>query len=125
MYVLNTATSLIDGNWHHFAQVYTRSADGTTDTWSTYVDYVHVTTTNFDTSTSDFSSDFNLDIGSTFISAPSGGGPTQSVTWFLDESRYSNNALGADDFLRVVPEPASGLLIALGGLGLLIARRRV
>ena len=108
--VFLSAADLLDGNWHHMAQVYTRSADGTTDT--------------LDTSTSTFNRNFNLDFGTTFMSAPSGGGASQSITWFVDEARYSNNALSAEDFLRAVPEPATGLLSALGGLGLMLLRRR-
>jgi hypothetical protein len=42
----------------------------------------------------------------------------------IDEIRYTNRVLEAGEFLNAIPEPATVTLLGLGGLGMLVRRRR-
>ena len=50
------------------------------------------------------------------------GGHGDRAWGFIDEVRISDAALGASDFLFVIPEPMTLVLLGLGGLGLLKRR---
>lgn len=102
---------LTDGAWHHIAATYNEP----TRTFTMFVDYEEVgqfTLSNNGVLQYDGS---ELRLG--------GQSNTSSLIGNLDEVRLSRVVLGPDQFLRVVPEPGA-LVLALSGLGLLLATRR-
>ena len=110
-----TATDLTDGQWHHVAGTY----DGTTAIL--YIDGSEVERITDNTWTLTPTSE-HLRFGrARYLSYFKGN---------MDEISILNEALSADDVNHVylnsgaVPEPATMVLLGLGGVGLLIRRRR-
>ncbi len=100
----STTADMFDDQWHHVALTY----DGTTRAAKLYVDYAlegSATVT------------FDLVYDDSMLRIGQGGGGRAFDGW-IDEVRLSDTVLTSDQFLAVVPEPASWTLAALGLLGL-------
>ena len=109
-----------DGGWHHVAWVY----DQDSGNLSHYIDYALAGSATIDTSTSDFDRNQVLQFGVRFLTNVNLEGATNEATLLLDETRYSDSALGTEDFLVAVPEPQSLVLLLGAGVALLVYRRR-
>ncbi len=110
--------TLNDGQWHHIAMTYTDGVAGTTaGVARLYVDYnldVTFTPSNYGV--------VQYDGGLfSFAGAPSSGA---GLAGLIDEVRFSNGVLTTNQFLRVVPEPSSLMLLLIGALGAALWHRR-
>ncbi len=97
-----------DLSWHHVALTY----DATAQTTTIFTDYQQGSSRTFNDPFTHPSG--VLQIGNFY----SGYG------LMIDEFRYSDSVLTADQFLWVVPEPSTLVLLALGSLAILGFRRR-
>jgi len=102
-----TSPVINDGAWHHIAVTYNGSA------FTVYLDYAAVITNWNPTGDVLFESGYNFNVG-----AANG----RAFNGLIDEVRFSDTVLGANDLLRAIPEPTSALL--LGGLSLFGLLRR-
>ncbi|MGB0775493.1 MAG: LamG domain-containing protein [Akkermansiaceae bacterium] len=107
-----------DGNYHSIALVY----DGPNGEVRTYVDgaLVH-TNTDADIGTLPATM---LDPLSDFRLGSYNGAENQEFTGIMDQFRVSDTALTPAEFLTTVPEPSSTALLGLGGLALILRRRK-
>jgi len=96
-----------DNQWHHIAATF----DDATDLFQLFVDYELVGQMTLANGGELFYDGSPLQIGGNFIGN-------------LDEVRLSGALLTPDEFLRAVPEPATLVLLGLGGLALLRRRKR-
>ncbi len=102
--------------WYHLAAV----GDSTADTLTLYVD---------GTSVGQVSGFDGLLVPSTPTSWTIGrgqfnGNPGDFFNGYLDEIRWSDEALSTSQFLNAIPEPSSAMLAGLAALGLVARRRR-
>jgi hypothetical protein len=107
----NPEAILTDGLWHHIAATY----DEPTRTFTMFVDYEQVGQFTLSDQGVLRYNGSELRLG--------GQDSTSSLIGNLDEVRLSHVVLAPEEFLRVVPEPGA-LVLALSGLGLLLATRR-
>jgi hypothetical protein len=113
---LTPAGSLNNGQWHHVAY----TLDASAEVAQIYVDGVLVgssTTTPAVTFPSLFN---NFEVGRLGRSAP-----TDAFAGSMDELRIYDTVLSAGEVAALaVPEPGPSVLLGLGGLGLVLRRRR-
>jgi hypothetical protein len=114
--------STADGLWHHFAMTYEEvEVNGQpTGRWTLFRDS-DLTATITGPGVIDYDGLSGLYFGGESPSAQTGFQPHSGL---IDEIRLTGRVLGPGEFLRVVPEPGSGLLLLLGGVGLTAFGRR-
>ena len=107
--------STADGQWHHFALTH----DASTGIFSLFRDYILIQSGN-PTGDLQYDGASGLRIGGMVA-----GGSFQTYNGLVDEVRFSNSALTANQLLRIatIPEPASLSLLGLGG-AMMLRRRR-
>lgn len=112
--------STADGLWHHFAMTYEEV--GGVGVWTLIRDYdLSTAMTISGPGTIDYDSLTGLYFGGESPTAQTG---FHAYSGLVDEIRLTGRVLSPDEFLRVVPEPASGLLMLFGGLGLAMLGHR-
>jgi len=105
-------------NWVHIAV--TGSKVGTTATWQIYANGMPLSFPGGNTTTLDASRANQLMTAGAFATQVAQGYPGVK----LDEIRFYDGVLSQSEILTLVPEPSAFAMIAVGGLMLLIRRRR-
>ncbi|MGJ8658196.1 MAG: LamG domain-containing protein, partial [Akkermansiaceae bacterium] len=109
----NIVSDLVDGNWHLVTMTY----DQSTTTLAVYFDGVLI---DENTSSGTFASGAAYDLG---FGARADGSRGENT--LIDSIQYYNTALSASEVAALaVPEPSSAALLGLGGLALIIRRRK-
>lgn len=105
--VLNSVTSLTPGVWHHVALVFDGNSQDGSDDVHLYIDYQLDVSGNLPDDQNYSVSTVRYHAGS-YQNAPNSGR--------LDEARYFDEVLDPSQFLHIVPEPATAILLMLGSI---------
>jgi len=108
-----------DSSWHHLA--FRRYADAGVVHSEMWVDYV-LRDSGSGGSVGSLANSADLYFGRSFGSLWGGNG--NFIKGWMDEIRFSNEAIPPEHFLRAVPEPSTALLVGVASLLVLRTRRR-
>jgi len=117
----------VANEWFHVAVTYNGS-EGTADNLKVYWTRVDSGATeanlvgSFNMSADLSGSASILGVGNDYRTA--GTGNSNNLEGLIDEVRISNIARGAGDFIFTIPEPSTTVLLGLGGLALILRRRK-
>ena len=109
-------TNVFDGEWHHYSAVLDRSGGE----FRSYLDGGLINSILWTQGAADITSTQSVHIGQRSGTV----GPSFFVG-YIDEVRITQAALQPSQFLNVVPEPSTALLLSLGLIGMSGTRRRM